>query len=110
MYIMRDYVDIGYYVSLGLSQGLLLLCLSFLISLCVLGSLEECLMNYEGIMCIRYIPNIHNMHDLKGRHHNMSNMLRIQNTHKHDHIHNQHKVNIINITYIKYYLLYINST
>jgi hypothetical protein len=25
-------------------------------------------MNYEGIMYIRYIPNIHNMHDLKYRH------------------------------------------
>ncbi len=57
MYIMRDYVDYRYCVSLGLSQGLSLLCLSFLISLCVLGSLEEYLMNYEGIMCIRYIPN-----------------------------------------------------
>ncbi len=65
---MRDYVDYGYYVSLGvwlgLSQGLLLMCLSFFISLCVLGSLGECLMNYEGIMYISYIPNVHNMHDL----------------------------------------------
>ncbi len=87
---MRDYVDYGYHVSLGLSQGLSLLCLSFLISLCVLGSLGECLMNYEGIMYIRYIPNIHNVHDLKYRHHNEPNMLWIHNTHKHDNIHNQH--------------------
>ena len=54
-------------------------------------------MNYEGIMYIRYISNIHNMHDLKRRHHNKPNMLWIHNTHKHDNIHNQHKVNIINI-------------
>ena len=100
---MRDYEDYAYYVSLGLSQGLSLMCLSFLISLCVLGSLGECLMNYEGIMYIRYIPKIHNMHDLKYRHHNEPNMLWIHNTHKHDNIHNQHKVNIINIIYIKYF-------
>ncbi len=81
---MCDYEDYGYYASLGLSQGLLLLCLSFLFSLCALGSLEECLMNYEDIMCIRYIPNIHYMHDLEGRHHNVSNMLWIHDTHKHD--------------------------
>ena len=41
---MRDYVDYGYYVSLGLSQGLSLMCLSFLISLCVLGSVGEWIM------------------------------------------------------------------
>jgi hypothetical protein len=110
MWIMHDYVDYGYFVSLGIPQGLSLLCLSFLISLCVLGSLEECLMNYEGIMCIKNIPNIHNMHDLKGRHHSRSNMLWIHNTHKHDNIRNQHKVNIINKVCIKYFLLYINST
>jgi hypothetical protein len=51
---MHDYVDYGYYVSLGLFQ---------------------CLMNYEDIMYIRYIPIIHNMHDLKYRHHNDPNML-----------------------------------
>ncbi len=100
---MRDYVDSAYYVTLGLSQGLSLMCLSFVISLCVLGKLGECLMNYEGIMCIRYIPNIHNMHDLKYRYHNLPNMLWIHNTHKHDNIHNQNKVNIINIIYIKYF-------
>jgi hypothetical protein len=104
---MCHYVDYGYYVSLGLSQGLSLMCLSFLISLCVLGSLGECLRNYEGIMYIiiyiRYIPNIHNMQDLKYRHHNEPNMLWIHNTHKHDNIHNQHKVNTINIIYIKYF-------
>ncbi len=86
---MRDFVDYGYYVSVGLSQGLSLMCLSFLISLCVLGSLGDCVMNYEGIMCIRYIPNIHNVHDLKYRHHNEPNMLCqlwIHNTHKHDNI------------------------
>ena len=110
MYIMCDYVYYVYYVSLGLSHGLSLMCLSFLISLCVLGSLGECLLNYEGIMYIRYIPNIHTMHDLKGRQHNVSNILWIHNTHKHDNIHNQHKVNIINIIYIKYVLVYINST
>ncbi len=64
------------------------------------------------------IPNIHNMHDLKHRHHTEPNMLWIYNTHEHDNIHrsrllasveffnkasmcdnihNQHKVNIINI-------------
>jgi hypothetical protein len=69
---MHDYVDYGYYVSLGLFQ---------------------CLMNYEDIMYIRYIPRIHNIHDLKYRHHNGPNMLWIHNTHKHDNIHNQHKVN-----------------
>ncbi len=89
---MRDHVDYGYYVSLGLSQGLSFMCLSFLISSCVLGSLGECLMNYDGIMYIRYIPNMHNMHDLKYRHRNEPNMLWIHNTHKHDNIHNQHKV------------------
>ncbi len=94
---MRDYLDFAYYVSLGLSQGLSLMCLSFLISLCVLGSLGECLMNYEGIMYIRYIPNKHKMHDLMYRHHNEPNMLWIHNTHKHDNIHNQHQVNKINI-------------
>ena len=103
MWIMHDYVDYGYYVSMGLSQGLSLTCLSFFISLCVLGSLGECLMSYEDIMYIRYIPNIHNMHDLKYRHHNEPNMLWIHNTHKHDIIHNQHKVNIINIIYFKYF-------
>ena len=84
MWIMHDDVDhdYGYYVSLGLFQ---------------------CLMNYEDIMYIRYIPNIHNMHDLKYRHHNKPNMLWIRNTHKHDNIHNQHKVNIINIIYFKYF-------
>jgi hypothetical protein len=100
---MRDYVDYGYYVSLRLSQGISLMCLSFLISLCVLGSLEECLMNYEGIMYIRYIPKIHGMHDLKYRHHNEPNMLWIHNTHKHDNIHNQHNIH-------KVLLLYINAT
>ena len=58
-----------------------LMCLSFVISLCILGSLGECLMNYEDIMQIRYIPNIHN-------------------------IHNQHKTNIINIIYIKYFSIH----
>jgi len=54
---MRDYVDYAYYVSLGLSLGPFffwtrpsLMCLSFVISLCKLGSLGECLMNYEDIM------------------------------------------------------------
>jgi hypothetical protein len=69
MWIMHDYVDYEYYVSLGLSK---------------------CLMNYEDIMFIRYIPNIHNLHDLKYRHHNDPNMLWIHNTHKHGSIHNQH--------------------
>ena len=105
-------VDYAYYVSLGLSQGLSLMCLSFLISLCVLGSLGECLMNYEGIMYIKYIPNINKMHDLKYRpwHHNVPNMLWIHNTHKHDNIHNQHKSNIINIIYIRYFCYAKNST
>jgi hypothetical protein len=92
---MCDYVDYAYCVSLGLSQGLSLICLSFLISLCVLGSLGQCLMNYEGLMYVRYIPNIHNMHDLKYRHHDEPNMSWIHNTHEHDDIYNQHKVNII---------------
>jgi hypothetical protein len=60
-------------------------------------------MNYEGIMYIRYSPDIHNMHDLKYRHHNVSNMLWIHNTHKHDNIHSLPKVNIINRIYIKYF-------
>jgi hypothetical protein len=60
-------------------------------------------MNYEGVMYIRYIPDIPNMHDLKYRHRNEPKMLRIHNTHKHGNIHNQHKVNIINIIYIKYF-------
>jgi hypothetical protein len=60
-------------------------------------------MNYDSIMHIRYIPNIHNMHDLKYRHHNAPDMLWICNTNKHDNIHNQHKVNIIIITYIRYF-------
>jgi hypothetical protein len=64
-------------------------------------------MNYEVIMYIMYIPNygpnIHNMHDLKYRHHYEPNMLWIHNTNKHDNTHNQHKVNIINIIYIKYF-------
>ena len=100
---MLDYVDYAYYVCLGVSQGPSLMCLSFLISLCVLGKLGEYLMKYEGIMCIRYIPKIHNIHDLKYRHHNKPNMLWMHKTHKHDNIHNQHKVNIINIIYIKYF-------
>ncbi len=83
------------------TYGLLLMCLSFYTSFCVLGSSGECLMNYEDIMCIRYIPNIHNMHALKYRHHNDPYMLWIHNAHKHDNIHNQHKVNIINMIYIK---------
>ncbi len=109
-----DYVDYAYSVSLGLSQelpqGLSLMCLSFLISLCVLGRYGECLLKYEGIMYIRYIPDIHNMHDLKYRHHTVPNMLWIHNTHKHDNIHKQHKstfalhklhiINIINIIII----------
>ncbi len=82
MWIMHNYVDYGYYVSLGLFQ---------------------CLMNYEDIMYIRYTPNIHNMHDLKYRHHNDPDMLWIHNAHKHDNMHNQHKVNIINIINIKYF-------
>jgi hypothetical protein len=73
---MHNYVDYGYYVSLGLFQFL---------------------MNYEDIMYIRYIPNMHNMHDLKYRHHNEPSMLWIHNTHEHDSIHNQHDVNRINI-------------
>ncbi len=32
---------------------------SCVISLCVLDKLGECPDNYDGIMCIRYIPNIH---------------------------------------------------
>jgi hypothetical protein len=85
------------------TYGLSLMCLSFFISLSALGSLGECLVNYEDIMYIRYIPIIHNMHDLKYRHHNDPNMLWIHNTHRHDNIHNQHKVNIINIIYFKYF-------
>jgi hypothetical protein len=61
-------------------------------------------MNYKGIMYIRYIPNIYNMHDLKYRHHNKPNILWIHNTHKHDNRYNQHKMNIINIIYIRYFL------
>jgi hypothetical protein len=96
-----------FFTTWPVTTGLSLMCLSFLISLCVLGSLGECLLNYEGIMYIRYIPNIHTMHDLKDRHHNVSNMLWIHNTHKHDNIHNQnnihkelfaiHKLEIMNI-------------
>ena len=44
MSIMHDYVDYGYYVSLGPFQ---------------------CLMHYEDIMYIRYIPNIHNIHEVQ---------------------------------------------
>ena len=109
---MRDYVDYAYYVSLGLMchwdfhRDLHSCVWPFHISLCVLGSFGEFLMNYEGIMYIRYIPKIHNIHDLNYRHHNKPNMLCIHNTHKHDNIHNQHKKNIINIIYIKYFSIH----